>query len=69
MESGNGENILDTAAIKVLKHDIKNQLSNIQLAVAGLKYETAYAEADSKLYIDSIFDAALKIDQLLNALK
>jgi hypothetical protein len=69
MESENGENIIETAAIKILKHDIKNQLSNIQLAVAGLKYETAYMEADSKLYIDSIADAAVKIDQLLNSIK
>ena len=63
------KDILNTEAIKVLKHDIKNQLSNIQLALDGLKYETADREAELELYIDSIAKSAVIIDQLLNSFK
>ena len=63
------KDLLKAEAIKVLKHDIKNQLSNIQLALDGLKYETADREAELKLYIDSIAKSAVRIDQLLNSFK
>ncbi|MBD1393840.1 histidine kinase dimerization/phospho-acceptor domain-containing protein [Mucilaginibacter glaciei] len=50
----------------ILKHDVKNQLSNIQLALEGLKYEVEDKDADVKLYLDSITQSAKKIDDLLN---
>jgi nitrogen-specific signal transduction histidine kinase len=31
--------VSSAALLRMLKHDIRNQLSNIQLALEGLKYE------------------------------
>ncbi|WP_374950946.1 histidine kinase dimerization/phospho-acceptor domain-containing protein [Mucilaginibacter sp.] len=56
----------DTEEFGNLKHDIKNQLSNIQLSLEGLKYETDTTNPDLKLYLDSITQSAKKIDELLN---
>ena len=49
-----------------LKHDIKNQLSNILLALEGLRYEVSDTDIDVKLYMDSLSQSAKKIDDLLN---
>lgn len=49
----------------ILRHDIRNQLSNIQLALAGLKFECSSDDEDLALYISSISESAKKIDKLL----
>jgi len=50
----------------MLKHDIRNQLSNIQLALEGLKYEVDDEGKDLSLYFDSMAQSAKKIDKLLD---
>jgi hypothetical protein len=55
--------------IVILKHDIKNQLSNILLAVEGLKFELEDKQDDVSLYIDSLSQSVKKIDLLLNRIK
>lgn len=57
---------VDAEEFNLLKHDIKNQLSNIQLALEGLKYEVEEIDIDVELYLDSIVQSAKKIDDLLN---
>ena len=52
--------------LKMLKHDVKNQLSGIQLALEGLRYEVEDLDGDFQLYLDSIAESAMKIDKLLN---
>lgn len=49
-----------------LKHDIKNQLSNIQLALEGIRYEIEEPGPDLSLYMDSIYHSAQKVDKLLD---
>lgn len=53
------------ASLGVLKHDIKNQLSNIYLALAQLRYELPDISEDCTFYIDLIHKSASKIDTLL----
>jgi signal transduction histidine kinase len=62
----NNEPKLNEGAFKELKHDIKNQLNNIQLALEGLRYEISDTDPNLKLYMDSLSEAARKIDELLN---
>ncbi|MFD0795101.1 hypothetical protein ACFQZX_15875 [Mucilaginibacter litoreus] len=51
------------------KHDIKNQLSNIQLALEGLKFECEDTNEDLQLYISSLSESARKIDILIDNFK
>jgi signal transduction histidine kinase len=60
---------LNTRVFEILKHDIKNQLNNIQLALEGLRYEIPDTDANLKLYMDSLAESARKIDELLNNIK
>ena len=60
---------LDADMFFKLKHDIRNQLSNIQLAIEGLKFETEGQEGDYDFYISSLAQSAKKIDQLLNGIE
>jgi signal transduction histidine kinase len=48
-----------------LKHDIRNQLSNIQLALEGMRFEVDEQNSDIALYLDSMAQSARKIDKLL----
>jgi hypothetical protein len=48
-----------------LKHDIKNQLSNIHIALDQLKYEIPDMTADCLFYIDTIASSSLQINNLL----
>ena len=65
--AGDAENKpLSNEAFEMLKHDIRNQLSNIQLALEGLKYEVGDPNADLSLYFDSMTQSARKIDKLLD---
>lgn len=49
-----------------LKHDIKNQLSNILLAIEQLRYEIPEPTDDCLFYLDSISMSSARIDKLLN---
>ena len=60
---------LNSKAFDMLKHDIRNQLSNIQLALEGLKYEVNDPSNDLGLYFDSMGQSAKKIDKLLDGFK
>ena len=59
------EKVIDADAMRVLRHDIKNQLSNITLIIGELKYELKDASPDCIMYLDMISQSALKIDELL----
>jgi len=53
-------------SIKTLKHDIRNQLSNIQLAIEQLRFEIQdVANADCKFYMDTIATSCEKMTSLL----
>lgn len=67
MESSDVNSNISTAAFLRLRHDIKNQLSNIQLAIAGLKFECqGDTSEDLALYISSLEQSAKAIDLMLN---
>jgi nitrogen-specific signal transduction histidine kinase len=56
--------------IRRLRHDIRNQLSNINLAVEQLKYEIPDdAGSDSEFLISTIADSCERINILLNDLE
>jgi nitrogen-specific signal transduction histidine kinase len=68
MGGGDENKPVDSEVFLLLKHDIKNQLSNIQLALEGLKYELPDTDGDHTLYIDSLSKSARKIDELLDSI-
>ena len=55
----------DAEAMRTLRHDIKNQLSNINLLIGELKYELTDASPDCLMYLDMIDKSAIKIDEIL----
>nr|WP_067054427.1 histidine kinase dimerization/phospho-acceptor domain-containing protein [Mucilaginibacter sp. L294] len=65
MAGDDEKNALSSKDFDMLKHDIRNQLSNIQLALEGLKYEVDDPNNDLALYFDSMSQSAKKIDKLL----
>jgi hypothetical protein len=67
--AGNPGNMPDAEALLTLKHDIKNQLSNITLAIEGLRYEVEDLDGDMGLYIESMLTSAQKIDRLLDIIE
>lgn len=55
--------------VRRLRHDIRNQLSNINLAVEQLKYEIPDdAGSDSEFYINTIAISCAKINMMLDDL-
>ena len=52
-------------SVRALKHDVKNQLSNILLAVEQLRYEIPEPTVDCIFYLDSISISSAMIDGLL----
>lgn len=55
--------------IRRLRHDIRNQLSNINLAVEQLKYEIPDdAGSDSEFLMNTIANSCARINILLNDL-
>lgn len=56
---------VDIETLRLIKHDIKNQLSNIHLALNSLKYDLDDTTGDVKFCIDTIAASAAKIDSLL----
>ncbi len=55
----------DVDALRLIKHDIKNQLSNIHLALETIKHEANDPTGDIKFCIDTIAASAAKIDSLI----
>jgi len=64
---GSGDKIIDADAFQTIRHDIKNQLSNINLVTEQLKYELKDAPADQLDYLEMIALSTSKIDAILNA--
>ena len=55
--------------VRRVRHDIRNQLSNINLSLEQLKYEIPDdAGSDSEFYINTIAISCAKINLLLNDL-
>jgi hypothetical protein len=52
--------------LRVLRHDINNQLSNILLALEQLRYEITDPSEDCIFYLNSISVSSAKINSLLN---
>jgi nitrogen fixation/metabolism regulation signal transduction histidine kinase len=52
--------------LRKLKHDIKNQLSNIYLALEQLRYELPEVSDDCSFYMDTILTSSTQINNLLN---
>ncbi|WP_214073696.1 histidine kinase dimerization/phospho-acceptor domain-containing protein [Mucilaginibacter sp. dw_454] len=57
---------MDEEAMAKLSHDIKNQLSNIHLALDTLKHEVPEPTEDFLFCLESILTSATKINELLN---
>jgi hypothetical protein len=51
--------------LRVLRHDINNQLSNILLALEQLRYEISDVSEDCQFYLDSISMSSYKISSIL----
>ncbi len=49
----------------ILKHDIRNQLSSIQLAIEQLRYEIPDNSTDGVFYLDTIASSCTIINTLL----
>jgi nitrogen-specific signal transduction histidine kinase len=54
--------------LRVLRHDIKNQLSNIYLAIEQLRYEIPDISEDCTFYLDSIIKSSETINKLITDL-
>lgn len=59
------DKVVDNEAMRTLRHDIKNQLSNINLLIGELKYELADASPDCQMYLDMIDKSVTSIDEML----
>ena len=66
--SANGKDS-NIEAQRALRHDIKNQLSNIYLALEALRYDLPDPTDDCKFYMDSIADSASKINTLVTEIE
>jgi nitrogen-specific signal transduction histidine kinase len=62
------ENAIPDTALRNLKHDVKNQLSNIHLALEQLRYEVNDPNSDSIFYMDTIAMSCTNINNLLKTL-
>ena len=51
--------------LTILRHDIRNQLSNIQLVVEELRYEIIDPSAEIIVYLDMIASCCTNINVLL----
>jgi len=52
-------------AMHILKHDVKNQLSNINLAVEQLRYELENPTTDCIFYMDTIAASCTAINNMM----
>ncbi|WP_179415681.1 hypothetical protein HDF19_05415 [Mucilaginibacter sp. E4BP6] len=58
-------NTEERSEFKNLKHDVRNQLSAIQLAIEQLRYEISSDSADGIFYLDTIAASCVVIETLL----
>lgn len=54
--------------VKSVRHDVKNQLSSITLALEQLRFEVDEENADAQYYLDTILSSCKSIDTLLDTL-
>lgn len=54
--------------MRTFKHDIKNQLSNVHLALEQLRYEVENPTEDVTFYMDTIAQSCTKINALLKSI-
>ena len=67
MEDPEKSKLADEIKMRNLRHDIRNQLSNINLALEQLKYEIPDdVGSDSAFYLDTISMSCTKINELLS---
>lgn len=59
---------VDAEKLRSIRHDVKNQLSSIRLAIETLKYEVTEPTEDFNFCIETIASSASKIDELLKPL-
>jgi hypothetical protein len=55
----------DKQQLHRLRHDVNNQLSNIQLCISELKYEVKDPSPDYTFYLETIMTSCGKIQELL----
>lgn len=55
----------EAEALRTLKHDIRNQLSNINLALEQMRYELPEESGDCPFYLDLIKGSCASINELL----
>jgi nitrogen-specific signal transduction histidine kinase len=69
-ENGDEENGKGAGAetFRILRHDIKNQLSNIHLAIEQLRYEIPDISEDCTFYLDSIIKSSEVINKRITDL-
>jgi two-component sensor histidine kinase len=58
---------IDAGTFRMIKHDIKNQLSNINLLLDQLKHEMQNAPADQLDYMEMLTLSIAKIDTILKS--
>jgi hypothetical protein len=56
---------VDVRTLRLIKHDVKNQLSNIHLALDTIKHDVVNPTDDVKFCIETIAASAAKIDALI----
>jgi hypothetical protein len=56
---------IDEEILRTVRHDIKNQLSNIHMALEQLRYEVTDPSPDCVFYMDSIIMSAEAINKVL----
>ena len=59
------DRVVNNEAMRVLRLDIKNQLSNINLIIGELKYELKTSSADCHMYLDMLEKSVESIDDML----
>jgi hypothetical protein len=67
MEPGKDQDRAEEQDLHLLKHDIKNQLSNIYLALDQLRYELENPSTDCIFYMDTIAISCTKINDLVKS--
>ncbi|NCD69423.1 hypothetical protein [Mucilaginibacter agri] len=65
MADDNGKSGSEKTGLAMVKHDIRNQLSNMTLCVEQLRFELPDVSDDILFYIDTIAAGCVKINELL----
>jgi nitrogen fixation/metabolism regulation signal transduction histidine kinase len=65
MELPEDNKLVDEQALRTLKHDVKNQLSNINLAIEQLRYELENPTTDCIFYMDTIASSCTAINNMM----